>query len=84
MVLMPHWLETAFLSLPTEVSHTSSTRGSYNVYRQGPFILTTATPIKTRRKAGATKEGEEIHYELAFYRETPFSVRNYGDEMEEK
>ena len=30
----------------------------------------------------ATKEGEEIHYELAFYRETPFSVRNYGDEME--
>jgi transcriptional regulator with XRE-family HTH domain len=32
----------------------------------------------------ATKEGEEIHYELAFYRETPFSVRNYGDEMEEK
>ena len=32
----------------------------------------------------ATKEGEEIHYELAFYREIPFSVRNYGDEMEEK
>lgn len=32
----------------------------------------------------ATKEGEEINYELAFYRETPFSVRNYGDEMEEK
>ena len=30
----------------------------------------------------ATKEGEEINYELAFYREAPFSVRNYGDEME--
>ena len=31
----------------------------------------------------ASKEGEEIHYELAFYRDAPFSVRNYGDEMEE-
>jgi len=31
----------------------------------------------------ASKEGEEINYELAFYRETPFSVRNYGDEIEE-
>ena len=30
----------------------------------------------------ATKEGEEINYELAFYREAPFSVRNYGDEIE--
>lgn len=30
----------------------------------------------------ASKEGEEINYELAFYREAPFSVRNYGDEME--
>jgi uncharacterized phage-associated protein len=30
----------------------------------------------------ATKEGEEINYELAFYREAPFSVRNYGDEMD--
>lgn len=30
----------------------------------------------------ATKEGEEINYELAFYREAPFSVRNY-DEKEE-
>ncbi|MAY84492.1 MAG: XRE family transcriptional regulator [Flavobacteriales bacterium] len=28
----------------------------------------------------ATKEGEVIDYELAFYRETPFSVRNYEDE----
>lgn len=28
----------------------------------------------------ATKEGEEIDYELAFYRETPFSVRNYEDD----
>ena len=32
----------------------------------------------------ATQEGEEISYELAFYREAPFSVRNYGDEIEEK
>jgi transcriptional regulator with XRE-family HTH domain len=31
----------------------------------------------------ASKEGEEINYELAFYREAPFSVRNYGDETEE-
>jgi uncharacterized phage-associated protein len=30
----------------------------------------------------ATKDGEEIDYELAFYREAPFSVRNYGDEIE--
>ncbi len=32
----------------------------------------------------ASKEGEEINYELAFYREIPFSVRNYGDEIEEQ
>jgi transcriptional regulator with XRE-family HTH domain len=32
----------------------------------------------------ASKEGEEINYELAFYRETPFSVRNYGDEIEQQ
>lgn len=32
----------------------------------------------------ASKEGEEINYELTFYREAPFSVRNYGDEIEEK
>lgn len=31
----------------------------------------------------ASKEGEEINYELAFYREAPFSVRNYGNETEE-
>lgn len=31
----------------------------------------------------ASKEGEDIDYELAFYREAPFSVRNYGDELEE-
>ena len=31
----------------------------------------------------ASKEGEEIDYELSFYREAPFSVRNYGDEIEE-
>jgi transcriptional regulator with XRE-family HTH domain len=30
----------------------------------------------------ATKEGEEISYELAFYRELPFSVRVYDDEEE--
>jgi len=32
----------------------------------------------------ASKEGEEINYELAFYREAPFSVRNYGDEIEDQ
>lgn len=32
----------------------------------------------------ATREGEEINYELAFYREAPFSVRNYGEEKEEQ
>ena len=32
----------------------------------------------------ATKEGEVINYELAFYREAPFSVRNYGEENEEQ
>jgi transcriptional regulator with XRE-family HTH domain len=32
----------------------------------------------------ASKEGEDINYELAFYRDAPFSVRNYGDEIEEK
>lgn len=31
----------------------------------------------------ASKEGEEINYELAFYRDTPYSVRNYGNETEE-
>ncbi len=30
----------------------------------------------------ASKEGAEINYELAFYRDAPFSVRNYGDEIE--
>lgn len=30
----------------------------------------------------ASKEGEEINYELVFYRDAPFSVRNYGDEFE--
>ena len=30
----------------------------------------------------ASKEGEEINYELVFYRDSPFSVRNYGDEIE--
>jgi transcriptional regulator with XRE-family HTH domain len=29
-----------------------------------------------------TEEGQAISYELAFYREQPYSVRNYGDEME--
>jgi transcriptional regulator with XRE-family HTH domain len=32
----------------------------------------------------ASKEGAEINYELAFYRDAPFSVRNYGEEIEEK
>jgi transcriptional regulator with XRE-family HTH domain len=31
----------------------------------------------------ASKEGEDIDYELAFYREAPYSVRNYGEETEE-
>jgi transcriptional regulator with XRE-family HTH domain len=30
----------------------------------------------------ASKEGEEINYELAFYREAPFSVRNYDEDAE--
>jgi transcriptional regulator with XRE-family HTH domain len=30
----------------------------------------------------ASKDGEEIDYELVFYRDAPFSVRNYGDEIE--
>ena len=29
-----------------------------------------------------SKEGEEIDYELALYREAPFSVRNYDEEIE--
>ena len=28
-------------------------------------------------------EGSDINYELAFYREAPYSVRNYGNESEE-
>ncbi len=32
----------------------------------------------------ASKEGEEINYELAFYRKPPFSVRNYSDNLEEQ
>ena len=32
----------------------------------------------------ASKDGEEINYELAFYRDAPFSVRNYGDEIEQQ
>ncbi|MEP7253310.1 MAG: type II toxin-antitoxin system antitoxin SocA domain-containing protein [Ginsengibacter sp.] len=31
----------------------------------------------------ASKEGKIIDYELAFYRTPPFSVRNYGNEIEE-
>ncbi|MBA7573862.1 hypothetical protein ES708_15661 [subsurface metagenome] len=31
----------------------------------------------------ATEEGEEIDYELAFYREVPYSVRMYDDEPEQ-
>ncbi len=30
-----------------------------------------------------TKEGDVINYELAFYREPPYSVRNYNDDIEE-
>lgn len=31
----------------------------------------------------ATKEGEVVNYELVFYRDAPYSVRNYVDEIEE-
>ena len=31
-----------------------------------------------------TDEGQDISYELAFYREHPYSVRNYGEEIEEQ
>ena len=31
----------------------------------------------------ASKDGEEINYELAFYRDAPFSVRNYRDEIDD-
>ena len=31
-----------------------------------------------------TDEGKDISYELAFYRETPYTVRNYGDEVEQE
>ena len=31
----------------------------------------------------ASKEGEDIDYELTFYREAPFSVRNYKEDIEE-
>lgn len=30
----------------------------------------------------ASRQGEEINYELVFYRDTPYSVRNYGEEIE--
>ncbi|MDO8316070.1 MAG: DUF4065 domain-containing protein [Flavobacterium sp.] len=30
----------------------------------------------------ASKDGEEINYELVFYREPPFSVRNYEEDVE--
>jgi transcriptional regulator with XRE-family HTH domain len=30
----------------------------------------------------ATKDGEEINYELVFYRDTPYSVRNYNEEID--
>lgn len=32
----------------------------------------------------ASKEGEIVNYELVFYRDAPYSVRNYADEMEEQ
>jgi len=32
----------------------------------------------------ATKDGEEINYELAFYRDAPFTVRNYQEVAEEQ
>jgi transcriptional regulator with XRE-family HTH domain len=32
----------------------------------------------------ASKEGDIIDYELVFYRDTPFSVRNYGNDVEQQ
>lgn len=32
----------------------------------------------------ASKDGQDINYELAFYREHPYSVRNYGEEIEDQ
>ncbi len=32
----------------------------------------------------ASKEGENIDYELVFYRDKPFSVRNYGEDFEDQ
>jgi transcriptional regulator with XRE-family HTH domain len=32
----------------------------------------------------ASSDGEDIDYELAFYREPPYSVRNYNEEMEDQ
>ncbi|MEI6899257.1 MAG: type II toxin-antitoxin system antitoxin SocA domain-containing protein [Bacteroidota bacterium] len=32
----------------------------------------------------ASREGDDISYELVFYRDAPFSARNYGDEIEER
>jgi hypothetical protein len=32
----------------------------------------------------ASKEGEDINYELVFYRDAPYSVRNYGEIIEEQ
>lgn len=32
----------------------------------------------------ASKEGEVVNYELVFYRDTPYSVRNYAEEMVEQ
>ncbi|MGF1586459.1 MAG: hypothetical protein ACFCUM_14130 [Bacteroidales bacterium] len=32
----------------------------------------------------ATKEGNVINYELSFYRDVPFSVRNYEEDNEEQ
>ena len=32
----------------------------------------------------ASKEGEDINYELVFYRDAPYSVRNYGAEIVEQ
>jgi len=32
----------------------------------------------------ASKDGEEINYEFVFYRDAPYTVRNYGEEFEEQ
>ncbi|MCW2117947.1 type II toxin-antitoxin system antitoxin SocA domain-containing protein [Flavobacterium sp. 7A] len=51
-----------------QMSDWSATAISNYAYKDMPWLF--------------SKEGEDINYELAFYRELPFSVRNYQEEDE--